>query len=146
MNLVTVHHLPPTLTVRCISVMSDYFDGQGFMNPRTPPSSPLSLPSSSVEAFSAVHRNFRMSSRRLPVILFVSRVEFLFMILIYVARSAWCDRRRLLHCMCNITCLQSKTRSQSSAPPPPPPAASVSSPQPSPHADIVRGFILCLLQ
>ena len=40
-----------------------------------------------------------------------------------------------------IACLQSKTRSQSSAPPPPP-ATSVSSPQPSPHAVIVRGLIL----
>ena len=54
-----------------------YFDGQGFVYPRAPPSAPSSL-NSSLEAPSAVHQTFRMSSRRLPVILFVSRIEFLF--------------------------------------------------------------------
>ena len=69
-----VHHLPPTWTVRCFSVMSDYyFDGQGFVYPRAPPSAPPSLNSSSLEAPFAVHHTFRMSSR-----LFVSRIEFLF--------------------------------------------------------------------
>ena len=54
--------------------MSDYyFDGQGFVYPRAPPSAPPSLNSSSLEAPSAVHHTFRMSSR-----LFVSRIEFLF--------------------------------------------------------------------
>ena len=36
--------------------MSDYyFDGLGFVYPRAPPSAPLSLDSSSLEAPSAVH-------------------------------------------------------------------------------------------
>ena len=85
--------------------MSDYFfDGQGLENFSAPPSVPPSLNSSSVEAPSAVHRNFRMSSlaRRLPVILFVSRIEILIVLLISVARSAWCGRRRSLHCMRHI--------------------------------------------
>ena len=55
-----------------------YFDGQGFMFPRAPPPAPPSLNSSSLEAPAAVLHTFRMSSRRLPVILFVSRIEFLF--------------------------------------------------------------------
>ena len=59
--------------------MSDYyFDGQGFVYPLAPPSAPLSLNSSSLEAPSAVHHTLRMSTRRLPVILFVSRIEFIF--------------------------------------------------------------------
>ena len=73
----------------CFSVMCDnYFDSQGFVYPRAPPSAPPSLNSSSMEAPSAVHHNFRMSSRRLPVIIFVSRIEFLIMIMLSVARSA----------------------------------------------------------
>ena len=55
-----------------------YFDGQGFVYSRAPPSALPSLNSSSLEAPSAVHHTFRMSSRRLLVILFVSRIEFLF--------------------------------------------------------------------
>ena len=63
----------------CFSVMSDYyFDGELFVYPRAPPSVPPSLNSSSLKAPSAVHHIFRMSSRRLPVILFVSHIEFIF--------------------------------------------------------------------
>ena len=105
----------------CFSVMSDnYFDGQGFVYPCTPPSAPPSLNSSSMQAPSAVHRTVRMSSRWLPIIIFASRIEFLIMIMIYVARSACCGWRRLSHRMRNIACLPSTTHSQSSAPPPPP--------------------------
>ena len=58
--------------------MSDlYFEGQGFVYPHAPPSAPPSLNSSSLEA-PAVHHTFRMSSRRLPVIIFVSRIEYIF--------------------------------------------------------------------
>ena len=57
--------------------MSDYYlDGQRFVYPRAPPSAPPLL-NSSLEAPSAVHHIFRMSSRRLPVILFVSRIAFI---------------------------------------------------------------------
>ena len=117
--------------------MSDYFfDGQGLENPSAPPSAPPSLNSSSVEAPSAVHRNFRMSCET-------------------VTHHALCISYRDSDCAPDICCkecivwpeevitlyasyrmsLPSKTRSQSSAPPP---ATSVS----SPHADIVRGLIL----
>ena len=47
------------------------------MYPRAPPSAPPSLASSSLEAPSAVHHAFRMSSIRFPFILFVSRIEFI---------------------------------------------------------------------
>ena len=127
----------------CFSVMSDYyFDGQGFENPSAPPSAPPSLNSSSVEAPSAVHRNFRMSSKT-------------------VAHHTLCISYRDSDCDPDLCCeecmvwpeevitlyasyrksLQPKTHSQSSAPPPPP-ATSVSSPQRSPLADIVRGLFL----
>ena len=56
-----------------------YFDSQGFVYPRAPPSAPPSLNSSSLEAPSAVHHTFRMSSRLLPVILFVSHIEYIFL-------------------------------------------------------------------
>ena len=126
--------------------MSDYyFDDQGFENPSAPLSAPLSLNSSSVEAPSAVCRNFRMSSKT-------------------VARHTLCISYRDSDCDPDLCCrecmvwpeevitlyasyrmsLQSKTRSRSSAPPPPP-TTSVSSPLPSPHADIVRGLFLCVL-
>ena len=60
-------------------MMSDYyFDGQRLECPRAPTSAPPSLNSSSLEAPSAVLHTFRMSSRRLPVILFISRIEFIF--------------------------------------------------------------------
>ena len=86
--------------------MSDhYFDGQGFVYPCAPTSAPPSLNSSSMEAPSAVHHDVRMNSRRLPVIPFVSRIEFLIMIMLYVARCACCGRRRLFNCMREIACL-----------------------------------------
>ena len=89
----------------CFSVMSDhYFDDQGFMYPCAPTSAPPSLNSSSMEA-PAVHHDVRMSSRWLPVILSVSRIEFLIMIMLYVARCACCGRRRLFSCMRDIACL-----------------------------------------
>ena len=117
--------------------MSDYyFDGQGFENPSAPLTAPPSLNSSSVEAPSAVRRNFRMSSKT-------------------VARHTLCISYRDSDCDPDLGCgecmvwpeevitlyasyrmsLQSKTRSRSSTPPP---ATSVS----SPHAVIVRGLIL----
>ena len=40
-----------------------------------------------------------MSSRRLPVIIFVSLIEFMIMFMLCVARSAFGGRRRLLHCL-----------------------------------------------
>ena len=84
-----VHHLPPPWTVLCFSVMSvHYFDGQGFACPYVSTSAPPSLNSSSMEAPSAVHHVVRMSSRRLPVIIFVSHIEFLIMFMLYVAQSA----------------------------------------------------------
>ena len=90
----------------CFSVMSvNYFDGQGFAYPYVPTSAPPSLNSSSMEAPSAVHHDVRMSSLRLPVIIYVSRIEFLIMFMLYVTRSACCGRRRLLHCMRDIACL-----------------------------------------
>ena len=67
-----------------------YFDGQGFVYPRAPPSAPPSFNSSSMDTPSAVQRNFRMSSRRLPVILLVSRIEFLILILMYGVCCAVC--------------------------------------------------------
>ena len=90
----------------CFSVMSVlYFDGQGFAYPYVSTSPPPSLTSSSVEAPSAVHHVVRMSSRRLPIIIFVSLIEFLIMFMLYVARSVSGSRRRLLHCMRAIACL-----------------------------------------
>ena len=100
-----VHHLPPW-SVMCFSVLSViYFDGQGFAYPCVSTSAPLSLTSSSMEAPSAVHYIVRMSSRRLPVIIFVSLIEFLIMFMLSVAQSAFGGRRRLLHCMRAIACL-----------------------------------------
>ena len=61
--------------------------------------SPPSLDSSSLEVPSAVHHVVRMSSRRLPVIFFVSLIEFMIMFMLCVARSAFGGRRRLLHCL-----------------------------------------------
>ena len=61
--------------------------------------SPPSLDSSSLEVPSAVHRAVRMSSRRLPVIIFVSLIEFMIMFMLCVARSAFGGRRRFLHCL-----------------------------------------------
>ena len=58
--------------------MSDYyFDGLGFVYPRAPPSAP-SLYSSSLDAPSACSHTFRMSTKQLPVILYVSCVEYPF--------------------------------------------------------------------
>ena len=74
----------------CFSVLSViYFDGQGFEYPYVSTLAPPSLISSSLEAPSAVHYIVRMSSRRLPVIIFVSLIEFLIMFMLYVARSAF---------------------------------------------------------
>ena len=89
-----------------LHVMSDnYFDSQGCLYPCAPTSAPPSLNSSSMEAPSAVHYDIRMSGRRLSIVIFVSRIEFLIMIMLYVARSACCGRRGLLHCMRDIACL-----------------------------------------
>ena len=124
-----VHHLPPW-TVMCFSVLSViYFDGQGFAYPCVSTSAPLSLTSSSMEAPSAAHHVVRMSSRALPVIIFVSLIEFLNMFMLSVARSAFGGRRRLLHA---IACLPLRLV-QSSVPPTPP-----ASPVFSPHPLVVR--------
>ena len=56
-----------------------------------------SFDSSSLEVPSAVHHAVRMSSRRLPVIIFVSLIEFMIMFMLCVARSAFGGRRRFLH-------------------------------------------------
>ena len=99
-------HLPPPWSVMCFSVLSViYFDGQGFAYPCVSTSAPPSLTSSSMEAPSAVHHVVRMSSRALPVIIFVSLIDFLNMFMLSVARSAFGGRRRLLHCMHAIACL-----------------------------------------
>ena len=124
-----VHHLPPW-SVMCFSVMSViYFDGQGFAYPCVSTSAPPSLTSWSMEAPSAVHHVVRMSSRALPVIFFVSLIEFLIMFMLSVARSAFGGRRRLLHA---IACLPLRLV-QSSVPPTPP-----ASPVFSPHPLVVR--------
>ena len=60
---------------------------------------PPSSASSSLEAPPAVHHIVRMSSRQLPVIIFFSLIEFLIMFMLLVARSAFGDQRRLLHCL-----------------------------------------------
>ena len=82
-----------------------YFNGQWFAYPCVSTLAPPSLTSSSLEAPSAVHHVVRMSSRRLPLIIFVSLVEFLIMFMLYVAWSAFGGHRRLLHCMRAIACL-----------------------------------------
>ena len=56
-----------------------------------------SFDSSSLEVPSAVHHAIWMSSRRLPVIIFVSLIEFMIMFMLCVVRSAFGGRRRLLH-------------------------------------------------
>ena len=55
------------------------------------------LASSSLEVPSAVHHAVKKSCRRLPVIIFVSLVEFMIMFMIGIARSDFGGRRRLLH-------------------------------------------------
>ena len=47
---------------------------------------------------------FRMSTRRLPVLLFVSRIEYQFISCCFVARSACGGRRRLLPYMRTLAC------------------------------------------
>ena len=46
-----------------------------------------------------------MSSRRLPVIIFVSLIEFMIMFMLCVVRRAFGGRRRLLHHLRAIACL-----------------------------------------
>ena len=64
------------------------FRRSGVCVPHVSTSAPPSLNSPSMEAPSAVHHVVRMSRRRLPVIIFVSHIEFLIMFMLYVARSA----------------------------------------------------------
>ena len=74
--------------------------------------------SSSLEIPSAVHLAVRMSSRRLPVIIFVSLLKFMIMFMLCVVRSAFGGRRRLLHHLRAIALSASKASSQPSVPPP----------------------------
>ena len=73
-----------------------------------------SFDSSSLEAPSAVHHAVRMSSRRLPVIIFVSLIEFMIMFMLCVVLGG---RRRLLHHLRAIARLPLRLV-QSSVPPP----------------------------
>ena len=59
-----------------------------------------------MEVPSAVHHAVRMSSRLLPVIIFVSLIEFMIMFMLCVAQSAFGGQRRLLHCLRAITRLR----------------------------------------
>ena len=100
-----------------------YFDGLGFVSPCSPPS----LDSSSLEAPSAVHHVDRMSSRRLPVIIFVSLIVSDYVHALCCVECMWWPEEviTLSACYCMSA---SKVSSQSSVPPSLP-ASSVFSPQ-----------------
>ena len=126
----------------CFSVMSSYsLDDPGFETPSAPPLAPPSSDSSSVEAPSDVRRNCIACPRRMSKKTVDSHT------LCISCRGSDCDPdNRCEECMewpeegiklyaKYRKSLKSKTRLKSSAPPLPP-ATSVSSPQPSPRADI----------
>ena len=81
------------------------FDGRGFVYPRAPPSAPPSLDSPSLEAPSAVHHTFRMSSRRLPVILFGFSYRVSVYILLFVCVLSHVSNLRLVQSLLLIILL-----------------------------------------